>query len=205
MCSPDSSHLLLKCYVISFLSFPAQLIGRAGRCGCQAIGHILTNAKELKTCSDDALSANCKQKENCRRRSLMESLGSHENFSYSGQCCDVCSTVAKCTEFNLLTPVSVRRKPRSRVVRSVGTALSEALMGRLLHERDTILTEDIGLKMLGKEVVLPTAAITDLCKRENICKARMISVLYQVYVALLLKGCTMLSWRYYSKHLTCVI
>lgn len=125
---------------------------------------MLTNAKELQLCKDNALSDYCKSKENCRRKSLVSSLGSEGDFSSTRRCCDVCSAVPP-PEFSFIAPLSVPRKPRARVVRKISSELAEALMTRLLKERDSIVSEDVGLKMLGKELVLPTATLNNLCSK----------------------------------------
>ena len=71
-----------------------QLIGRAGRCGHESRGHIFTNSREIRTCSDEALVEFCVSKENCRRRVLLNALGSSESLPSCTSFCDVCSPTA---------------------------------------------------------------------------------------------------------------
>ena len=61
----------------------------------EARGHILTDARELQSCADDDLVKVCEQTENCRRSTLLRSLGSNEivDASSGTPCCDVCSAI----------------------------------------------------------------------------------------------------------------
>ena len=56
---------------------------------------ILTDARELQSCADDDLVKVCEQTENCRRSTLLRSLGSNEivDASSGTPCCDVCSAI----------------------------------------------------------------------------------------------------------------
>ena len=140
-----------------------QLIGRAGRCGHESRGHIFTNSREIRTCSDEALVEFCVSKENCRRRVLLNALGSSESLPSGTSCCDVCSPTAELV--SIFHPIAVGRKPRQHAVRSVSKPLAKHLKDRLLAERDVIVASDIGYRMLGKNMVLPDTCIDMLCKK----------------------------------------
>ena len=51
------------------------------------------------------------------------------------------------------------------IVRTVSSSQSVCLKRALEEERDAIVANDVGYRMLGKEVVLPTASIVELCKQ----------------------------------------
>ena len=140
-----------------------QLIGRAGRCGHESRGHIFTNSRDTRTCSDEALVDFCVSKENCRRRVLLTALGSSESLASGTSCCDVCSPSASTS--TIFHPIAVTRKPRKRAVRSVSKPLAKHLKERLLAERDAIVASDVGYRMLGKNMMLPDSCIDILCKK----------------------------------------
>ncbi len=56
-----------------------QLFGRAGRNGHPALTVLFFSESAEKKCSDATLKAICHGKENCRRTTLLEGLGSSEH------------------------------------------------------------------------------------------------------------------------------
>ena len=116
----------------------------------------------------------CEQTENCRRKTLLRSLGSNElvDASPGTPCCDVCSPIVRtsCTRSRVVDKLDIFRattlapKPRRCAVRSVTPTLEKRLRDRLQVERDAIVDSEIGYKMLGKYVV------DELCKRAKFIK-----------------------------------
>ena len=114
----------------------------------------------------------CEQTENCRRSTLLKSLGSNElvDASSGTPCCDVCSVIVRtpCTrsrlvdKLDIFQPITLAPKPRRRAVRSVTPTLEKRLRDRLQLERDAIVDSEIGYKMLGKYVLIPDTCIDEL-------------------------------------------
>lgn len=123
------------------------------RCGLESRGHILTNIREIQTCSDKALVEFCVSKKNCQRQMLLNVLSSSESLPSGACCCDVCSPSASTSEVHsIFHPIAIRRKPRQRAVRSVGKSVTTQLKDRLLAERNAIVASNIGYRMLGKKL-----------------------------------------------------
>ena len=129
---------------------------------CRA--HILTNCREIARCKDNELVGFCTGKENCRRNLLLKALGSDEHTEPQSRCCDVCTPSTPRDADNILQTTSVKRQPRKRVVRHVSSQQFDDLKKALEIERENIILTDMGLRMLGKEIVLSTECIVDICK-----------------------------------------
>ena len=126
----------------------------------------------------------CEQTENCRRSTLLRSLGSNElhvvDASPGTPCCDVCSVVDRTScnrsrvvdKLDIFQPTTLAPKPRRHAVRSVTPSLERRQRDRLRLERDAIVDSEIGYKMLGKYVVIPDTCIDELCKRAKFIKDR---------------------------------
>ena len=144
-----------------------QLIGRAGRDGSPSLAHIFTDLREVKQTKDGDLASFISSKENCRRRILLEALGSAEELSRNsvGMCCDVCSPNIRTSAVNVFRRVAVTRQPRRLLVRTVTRQQQERLKKALEMERENIMGSSVGYCMLGKELVLPTRCILEICKR----------------------------------------
>ena len=120
----------------------------------------------------------CEQTENCRRSTLLKSLGSDEAVTVSPGmlCCDVCSPALRLTRSrvgskpDIFQRVTLACKPRQRAVRTITPALQKELKERLKMERDAIVEGDIGCRMLGKHVVIPDTCIDELCNRARFIK-----------------------------------
>ena len=130
------------------------MIGRAGRNGCPARAHILCTTRKTKDPLLTALTAN--EKENCRRRSIMRGLGSSEDTSRNDACCDNCGE-GILSRLNFLKNVPARRNKKRKPVRTVDQAIEQKLKVALLEEREKILMEEPGYRMLGVEFVLSTS------------------------------------------------
>ena len=144
-----------------------QLIGRAGRDGSTCRAHIITNTREVEQSKDPDLTEFCKCTENCRRKVLLRSLGSTENLPTSSveMCCDVCSpSTLSCAVVDLFKHVPTKRRARRLVARALSSSQYAGLKKALEQERDAIVASDVGYNMLGKEIVMPTACIVELCK-----------------------------------------
>ena len=155
--------------------FVTQLFGRAGRGSflCRAV--LVTDAREVQRCKDSGLVKFCTEKENCRRRQMLQALGSDEPLqTVNGQmCCDVCSQQCsnKCSAYTELDTLEIckriccKRQRKPTPVRTVSKDRSESLKQALLDEREKIIATDIGYKMLGNDLVLPMGCIVEICKR----------------------------------------
>ena len=56
------------------------------------------------------------------------------------------------------------------VLRSLNEYQTRGLQKALEKVRDSIFASDMGYQMLGKEIVLPTACILEICKRAKYVK-----------------------------------
>ena len=121
----------------------------------------------------------CEQTDNCRRSTLLRSLGSNEivDGSSGTPCCDVCSAIigTSCAgrvvdKLDIFQPTTLAPKPRRRAVRCVTPTMEKRLRDRLKVERDAIVDSEIGYQMLGKYVVIPDTCIDELCKRTKFIK-----------------------------------
>ena len=140
----------------------------------------IPDVRELRFCADDDLVKVCEQTENCRRSTLLRSLGSNEivDASSGTPCCDVCSAIigTSCTrsrvvdKVDILQPTTLAPKRRRRAMRSVTPTMEKRLRDRLQVERDAIVDSEIGYHMLGKYVVIPDTCIDELCKRAKFIK-----------------------------------
>ena len=104
----------------------------------------------------------------------MKSFGSSEVLSAGSpaMCCDVCLPHPLCdATTNIFRHVAMRQRPRRVMIRTVSTSQCKGLQRALEEERDVILANDVGYRMLGKGVVLPTASIVELCKQAKYIKS----------------------------------
>ncbi len=125
------------------------------------------SAADEKKCSDPALKALCVGKENCRRQTLLQSLGSEEHpTTVREACCDICHP--KCPYDTLAmpcTPTSIRQRPKA--IRVLSQGLKRKLQQRLLQERDAVISNRLALQMLPKSVVCPVKVIEEVCTRSK--------------------------------------
>ena len=65
------------------------------------------------------------------------------------------------------SPLGTRqpRQPRHLLVRTVTKEQQERLHQALEIERENIMGSSVGYRMLGKEIVLPTGCIMEICTR----------------------------------------
>ena len=138
------------------------MIGRAGRNGCLARAHIFCTSRKIK---DPLLMAFAESdKENCRRRVLIQGLGSSEYTGSNEICCDNCGGETKlCKRLDFLKKsMPGKRKKKRKPVRSVDASLEEKLKAALMDEREKILAEAPGYRILGPEFVLSSSCISQL-------------------------------------------
>lgn len=155
-------------------------MGRAGRDGSPSVAHILTDNREVKQVKDKDLVTFITSKENCRRRILLDALGSVEDVPHGSleKCCDVCSPRTSLSN-GIFRRISAKRQPKPHVVRIVTKAQQEGLKKALELERDRITGSDLGYRSLGKELVVPSGCIAEICKRAQYIQSHddMLSVL----------------------------
>ena len=126
---------------------------------------MFTNSRELSKCTDKALKEYCEGKENCRRKVLLAALGSTQEISQHGVCCDTCPSGELPRELSFVTPLRQERQRRARPVRVVSVKVLDSLKKRLLEERAVITSSSLGYRTLGQEVILPTKCIEQICKK----------------------------------------
>ena len=112
---------------------------------------------------DPKLQQYCFGNENCRRVTLLRSVGSLEDVSRNDACCDVC-TPGVPHAVDLLTPKATQKRKRRHLVRRIGKVTSEQLRPRLVEEREKLMSEHPGYRMIGPEFVCSDAAIGELCQ-----------------------------------------
>ena len=142
-----------------------QMFGRAGRNGVPARAHLLYTSRQLKQIKDPSLLKCCGDacKENCYHRELLIGLGSKELLQSHAACCDVCTGgKVPSSRLDVLVPTSLKRARKPKPVRNVSKELKERLTVGLLNERDKILEECPGFRMLGGNFILPDATLEDL-------------------------------------------
>ena len=97
------------------LFFILELIGRAGRAGQPSTSLLLYSTAETRNCSDESLQSLCEHKENCRRQTLLQALGSDECSVVSKNlCCEVCQPVYSTLGFTFTAIAQETRKRRPR-------------------------------------------------------------------------------------------
>ena len=104
----------------------------------------------------------------------MRGLGSSEAITEGGGlCCDVCSSSLKLkppSVVDLLQPMKMTRK-RTVNSRKLSDDLIKDLRERLLVERQVIVSEEPGYKMLGVDLVCPVSIIEEICDRATELKS----------------------------------
>ena len=134
-------------------------------------------AREVKQTKDSDLVNFASSKENCRRRTLLNALGSSEHIT-SGNvtiCCDVCSPSLLS---NVFKRIHSRRRTRSPIARAVTKQQQDQLHLALERGRSSIVGSSLGYSMLGREVVFPTGCILEIVKQSQYitCEADISSI-----------------------------
>lgn len=144
-----------------------QMYGRAGRNGCLARAHLLYTARQARQLKDTSLKcfASEASNENCRRKEMLISLGSSESVMSSARCCDICSgNVVPSSRLDVMVPTALRRPRKPRAVRYITSEMGDVLKQTLLEEREKLLEEFPGFKMIGRSFILSDKTIDELCK-----------------------------------------
>ena len=143
-----------------------QMFGRAGRNGAPARAHLLYTSRQIKQIKDPSLSQFCGDacKENCRRQQLLISLGSKESIQGNAACCDDCTGgKVLSARLDVLVPPSLKRARKSKPVRDVNKNMEQMVREGLLKDKDKILEECPGFRILGGNFILSDAVIEELC------------------------------------------
>ena len=119
---------------------------------CRA--HISTNRREVAHCKDSDLVAFCESKENCRRELLLRALGSTEHLQLQSRCCDVCTPFTSTDGIDILQCFT-KRRPQQRVFCQVNSIKKYPKL---------LVSSNLGFKMFGKEMVLSSDCIVEICK-----------------------------------------
>ena len=146
------------------------MIGRAGRNGCLARGHLFfSKSKGGKKDSgeDSTLSRFTGGSENCRRKTLMVGMGGNCSGVSSQRCCDVCTpdAIVASDRLNVLELGKVVRRKKRAASRLVNDELLDKLKTELFVERTRYLQENPCFNMVGVEFVCPSVTIDELCSQ----------------------------------------
>lgn len=127
--------------------------------------HKLTFYSRQQKFKDPKLQQYCFGNENCRRITLLRSVGSLEDVSGNDACCDVCTPSVPLL---LLDSLVTQKRKRRHLVRRVGKVTTEQLRLRLVAEREKLMSEHPGYRMIG-DFVCSDATIGELCQQAKYC------------------------------------
>ena len=142
------------------------MFGRAGRGEVSARAHIFYSNRQAGKLKDPSLQCfvSLGRSENCRRREMLRLVGSTEMVASSEACCDVCSGgVPPSPRLDVLVPTPVTRPKKPKAVRFISPNMLATLKMALVQERNSIMEEFPGYKMIGGGFVLCDRTITELC------------------------------------------
>ena len=147
------------------------MIGRSGRNGCPSQAHVLFKAKDVDTV-DVHLKSICIDQENCRCSTILSGVGSCDYVHNATNCCDVCTGgKVPYPRLDILRCVSRPRKKKSCELREVDSHMKKQVKMVLLEERDTIIRENPGYMMLGKNYVYSDHVIDTIVDKSASGKA----------------------------------
>ena len=105
----------------------------------------------------------CLEKENCRRTTMLRSIGSKEVIDRSTSVpCDVCDSVPASLSFESARRTSERQTKRT-AVRDVDDELKADLKEKLFKERELYIQKHPCYKMVGADFVCSSVVIDDIC------------------------------------------
>ena len=111
--------------------------------------------------------------ENCRRKELIASLGSEEVLATNPACCDVCTGGKIPTlRLDVLAASHSKRTYKAKPVRDIDRDMEQTLKEALLKEREKILEESVGLRILGRSFVFSEATVKDLCVKAKYIQSK---------------------------------
>ena len=142
------------------------MFGRAGRNGCLARAHLLYTIRQAGLLRDISLKCLASEgsHENCRRKEMLKSLGSSEAVVTSAACCDVCSPLSVASSrLDVLVPLPLKRPRKPKPVRHITDDMADALKVALFREREKVVNEFPGYKMMGNSFLVSDSTIRELC------------------------------------------
>ena len=142
------------------------MFGRAGRNGCLARAHLLYTNTQARLLKDPSLTCFASEgsNENCRRKKMLTSLGSSESIVSSASCCDICSGLCvPSSRLDFLVPMPLKRSRKPKPVRHISDGMADALKRALVCEREKVMNEFPGYKMMGSSFLLSDNTIRELC------------------------------------------
>lgn len=102
--------------------------------------------------------------ENCRRRQMLRHLRSTETVASGEACCDICSgRIVPSARLDILVPTPVTRSRKPEAVRFVSSDMRDAVKIALVQERNNLLEEFPGYKMVEGIFILSDKTIAELC------------------------------------------
>ena len=155
-----------------------QLCGRAGRGGSSSRAHLFYSTRQKNVDAD--IQRFCTEKENCRRKNLILSMGSHEEIHREMACCDICSSIPASLSILPKRCRDVQQKRRT-AQRHIDDDLEKQLKDRLLEERDAFMQDHPNYLMIGCDFICSTAMIDDICKNARfITSKESLSTTYDI-------------------------
>ena len=155
---------MCKCSDNSYNNVPlSQLFGRAGRGGTSR-AHLFFSTRQKKV--DPIVKRFCFEKENCRRKNLLEAIGSSESVHRGNLCCDVCAEdgLPSKLQFDAIQATQISRKRRV-AAHVVSEDLKSHLKAHLVKERDMYLQVHPNFQMLGLSFICPDCVIDHICQQ----------------------------------------
>ena len=94
---------------------------------------------------------------------MLTSLGSSESIVSSASCCDICSGLCvSLSRLDFLNPMPLKRSRKPKPVRHISDGMADALKRALVCEREKVMNEFPGYKMIGSSFLLCNT-IRELC------------------------------------------
>ena len=141
------------------------MFGRAGRNGCLARAHLFYTTRHARLLRVPSLKCfACEgSSENCRRKEMLKA-GCSESVVTSTACCDICSGIrAPSARLDFLVTMPMKRPRKPKPVRHITAGMADTLKLALFCERERIMNEFPGYKMMGSSFLLSDNTITELC------------------------------------------
>ena len=113
----------------------------------------------------------CVSKENCRRKSMLQAIGSNEVPQVSSFCCDVCNVELPASKLSFESLVAPVKRKRRAALRTVNEDLEAHLRSVLLKEREAYMQEHPSFNMIGAHFVCSLSTITSICEQACFIKS----------------------------------
>ena len=121
---------------------------------------------------DSAVRQLCVDKDNCRRKKMLEAIGSLEDCQRDECCCDCCGAdrLSPKLKFECVKPVSTAGRKRRCAVFSVTDEAVETLKEALRNERDKYMDNHRSFITFGPDCVCCDSLIDHICMQAKFVK-----------------------------------